>query len=468
MNDSDVKPGEHPRRLNEAEEKPQDDPAPLKGSDRLRGAPKPNAGKVPSLDESDLGMGNIPRLSQLDAEIDRDMREAMGEFGDMEALMGGRQRHKGPPKVEGPRKGTVMSVRGKDVFIDVGGRTQGLLPTTQFPEGIPAIGTEVEYTIEGYDPDGVLILNRGGAAVQDADWSTVAEGMVVEAKVTAANKGGLAVEINGIRGFMPMGQIDIYRVENPEQFVNMKLKCVITEVDREERNLVVSRRGILEKERDVQKEQTMASLAEGDVREGIVRTIKPFGAFIDLGGVDGLLPIGEMSWTRIKEPEELVKSGQKVKVKVLKIDPDTRKITVGLKQLTTGPWELAVANYPPGSVVTGVVTRMAEYGAFVEIEPGLEGLVHISEISQQRIRKPQDVLKADQSVSVKVLNVDPQARRMSLSIKAVTAKAEAAAAALVEEEAEEAAAPAKPSKPRTTPLKGGTGSGGPLFKMPGE
>ncbi|MGL4550455.1 MAG: 30S ribosomal protein S1 [Gemmataceae bacterium] len=455
--------------MNDAD-KPLDTPNPTRGSDRLRGGPKPNAGKVPSLDEQDLGAGNIPRLSQLDAEIDREMRDAIGEFGDMEALMGGRQRHTKTPKVEPMKKGKVVSVRGKDVFLDVGGRTQGLLPTNQFPEGVPAVGTEVEVTIEGYDPDGVLILNRGGAAVESADWATVEEGMVVEAKVTAANKGGLSVEVNGIRGFMPMGQIDVYRVENPEQFVNMKLKCVVTEVDREDRNLVVSRRGILERERDVQKEQTMATLAEGDVREGIVRTIKPFGAFVDLGGVDGLLPIGEMSWTRIKEPEDVVKSGQKVKVKVLKIDPDTRKITVGLKQLTTGPWELAVANYPIGTVVNGVVTRMAEYGAFVEIEPGLEGLVHISEISQQRIRKPQDVLKADQSVSVLVQNVDPQARRMSLSIKAVSAKAAdaAAAAILAEEEAAEAAAPPpKPGKPRTTPLKGGTGPAGPLFKMPG-
>lgn len=455
--------------MNETDKTP-NDPKPLKGADRLRGGPKPNAGKVPSLDERDLGLGNIPRLSVLDAEIDRDLRDAMSEFGNMETLIGGRLQHKGPPKPEGPRKGKVMSVRGKDVFIDVGGRTQGLLPINQFPEGLPAIGTEIDFTIEGYDPDGVLILNRGGAAVQEADWSTVAEGMVVEARVTAANKGGLAVEVNGIRGFMPMGQIDIYRVENPEEFVNRKLKCVITEVDREERNLVVSRRGILERERDAAKEQTMASLAEGDVREGIVRTIKPFGAFVDLGGVDGLLPIGEMSWTRIGSPEDVVKSGQKIKVKVLKIDPDTRKITVGLKQLTTGPWELAVTNYPPGAVVTGVVTRMAEYGAFVEVEPGLEGLVHVSEVSQQRIRKPQDVLKTGQSVSVKVLNIDTQARRMSLSIKGASAKAAAEAAVLAEPEPEpqpeEPVKPVRPGKPRTTPLKGGTGSAGPLFKLP--
>jgi small subunit ribosomal protein S1 len=467
-----------PRKLD------QEPPARPSARDRLRGGPRPtpapppaapqtpaNAGKVPRLDENDQGFGAVPSVRSLDDEIEREMREALLGFSDMDRLMGGRQQHKGPPKTEGPRTGKVLSVRGKDVFLDVGGRTQGVLPLNQFPEGPPAIGTEVEVSIEGFDPDGVLILNRGGEAVQEADWSTVAEGMVVEAKVLAANKGGLSVEVNGIRGFIPMGQIDLYRVEHPEEYVNKKLKCVVTEVDREERNLVVSRKGVLERERNEAREQTMASLAEGDLREGIVRSIKPFGAFIDLGGVDALLPIGEMSWTKIKTPEDVVASGQKIRVKVLKIDPVTRKLTVGLKQLTTGPWELAVANYPPGTVVSGVVTRLAEYGAFVEIEPGLEGLVHVSEISQQRIRHPRDVIKIEQSVAVKVLNVDPQARRMSLSIKAASAKEAEEAAPMAEETPaavapEEPVAPAKPSKPRKTPLRGGTGQGGPLFQLP--
>jgi small subunit ribosomal protein S1 len=469
-----------PRKLD------QETPARMSGRDRLRGGPRPapaapaapvegatslppNAGKVPRLDENDQGFGSAPSVRSLDDEIEREMREAMLGFSDMDRLMGGRQQHKGPPKTEGPRTGKVISVRGKDVFLDVGGRTQGVLPLNQFPEGPPAIGTEVEVSIEGFDPDGVLILNRGGEAVQEADWSTVAEGMVVEAKVLAANKGGLSVEVNGIRGFIPMGQIDLYRVEHPEEYVNKKLKCIVTEVDREERNLVVSRKGVLERERNEAREQTMATLAEGDIREGIVRSIKPFGAFVDLGGVDALLPIGEMSWTKIKTPEDAVSSGQKLRVKVLKIDPVTRKLTVGLKQLTTGPWELAVANYPPGTVVNGVVTRLAEYGAFVEIEPGLEGLVHVSEISQQRIRHPRDVIKVEQSVAVKVLNVDPQARRMSLSIKAASAKEAEEATPIVEEVAatpEGPTAPPKPSKPRKTPLRGGTGQGGPLFQLP--
>lgn len=450
------------------EQRPEEQQPPgERARDRMRGdRPRPAGGKVPSLDDRDLGMGNVPNLRQLDAELERELADAMSGVGDMEALMGGGRRQKAPPKPEGPRKGKVMSVRGKDVFIDVGGRTQGVLPTNQFPEGLPEIGTEVEFTIEGYDPDGVLILSRGGQAIE-ADWSTVATGMLVEAKVTAANKGGLEVEVNGIRGFMPISQIEMHRVEDISGYVGQKLRCFITEVDREDRNLLVSRKALLEKDREEAGQKTWASLAEGDIREGVVRTIKPFGAFVDLGGVDGLVPIGEMSWTRIKTPEDVLQPGQRVKVKVLRIDPDTRKLTLGLKQLTTGPWELAVANYPPGTVVAGVVTRLADYGAFVEVEPGLEGLVHVSEVSQQRIRRPHDVLKEGQSVNVKVLNVDPGARRMSLSIKAASAKA-AEAAALVEEaepEPEEPAAPVKP-RVRTTPLRGGTGGGGPLFQLP--
>jgi ribosomal protein S1 len=458
-------------------------PAKPSARERLRGGQQPrtagavpsaqrpttsNTGKVPLLDDNDQGFGPVPSIRSLDAEIEREMHEAMRELGDMEQLMSARPAHKGPGKNDGPRKGKVLSVRGKEVFVDIGGRTQGVLPLQQFPEGVPGIGTEVEVTIEGFDPDGLFLLSRGGAVVQEADWSRVAEGMLVEARVLAANKGGLSVEVNGIRGFIPMGQIDLYRVEHPEEYVNKKLTCIVTEVDREERNLVLSRKGVLERERAEAREQTLASLAEGDIREGIVRTLKPFGAFVDLGGVDALLPVGEMSWTKIQSPEEVVSPGQKLRVKVLKIDPHTRKLTVGLKQLAPGPWELAVTNYPPGTVVNGVVTRLADYGAFVEIEPGLEGLVHVSEISQQRIRHPRDLLKPEQSVAVKVLSIDPQARRISLSIKAASAKA-AEETAIPEEESsppEETAAPAKPSKPRKTPLRGGTGQAGPLFQLP--
>ena len=226
----------------------------------------------------------------------------------------------------GRKKGKVLSVHGQDVFIEVpGGRSQGVLPILQFPEGPPKPGTEVDVSIEGYDgANGLLIMTRLGEAVV-ADWSTIAEGMTVEARVLETNKGGLSVDINGIRGFMPISQIDLYRVENADQFVNQRLLCLVTEANQEERNLVVSRRALLEKQREELREKTWNELAEGQVRQGVVRSVRDFGAFVDLGGVDGLLHVSEMSWKRVQDPTQIVQPGQTVKVVVLKIDQETRK-----------------------------------------------------------------------------------------------------------------------------------------------
>ncbi|MBY0230603.1 MAG: S1 RNA-binding domain-containing protein [Gemmataceae bacterium] len=445
------------------------------GADRLRAGQKPRpVGKVPNLDETDLGFGKMLSVGALDrelgAEIDKDVDEAMAGLSadDMRALFGdsGKARKPKDAPPPGPRKGRVISLRGKDVFVDVGGRTQGVLNIHQFPEGPPAPGTEVEVSIEGYDPDGFLLLSRGGQAVE-ADWSTVAIGQVVEARVVAENKGGLSVEVNGIKGFMPVSQIEMFRVEDLKPYIGQKLKCLVAEVDREERNLVVSRRGLQEQERAAQAEKLWATLSENQVHEGIVRSVKPFGAFVDIGGADGLLPTGEMSWTKIKSPEEVVKPGQKVRVIILRLDPEARKLTLGLRQLSESPWDTAQADFAPGTVVNGTVTRLADYGAFVEVTPGVEGLVHVSELSNARVRLPRDVVKEGQQVAVKVLTVDPQARRMGLSIKQAVARPVVEEPAPVEE-AEEPVAPPKPQKPRTTPLRGGTGSGGDLFKMPGS
>jgi small subunit ribosomal protein S1 len=282
----------------------------------------------------------------------------------------------------------------------------------------------------------------------------VAEGQIVEARVTATNKGGLSVDVNGIRGFMPISQIDLYHVNDAEQFVNQRLKCLVVDVDPQEHNLVVSRRKLLEKEREENREKLWAQLAEGQVRDGVVRSIREFGAFVDLGGVDGLLHVSEMSWKRVQNPRDVVQEGQTVKVVVLKIDHERRKVSLGLKQLTTSPWDLAAANYIPNAVVKGKVTRLMDFGAFVELEPGVEGLVHISELANQRVRRVADVVQPGQEVSVMVLRVDPAQRKISLSLKAALPK-EGEPEEAAEEEVEET--PARPSRPRTTPLRGGIG-----------
>jgi small subunit ribosomal protein S1 len=397
-----------------------------------------------------------PSIRDLDKEIEDELSAALGGFSDTDLQSETRPPQQAAGAPPGPKKGKVLSVRGPDVFIDVpGGRTQGVLAIEQFPEGPPAPGTEVDVTIEGYDgANGLLILSRRGAAMQ-ADWSSVAPGMIVEARVTETNKGGLAVDINGIRGFMPISQIDQYRVEQPEQYVNQRLLCLVTEVNPEERNLVVSRRDLLEREREEKREKFWQEVAEGQIREGIVRSVREFGAFVDLDGADGLLHISEMSWNRVQDPLTVVQPGQHIKVVVLRVDKEKRKIGLGLRQLVASPWDSIEEKYPDGEVVAGKVTRLMDFGAFVELEPGIEGLVHISELSPQRVFRVGDVVQPDQEVQVKVLRIDKTQQRISLSLKA--AKVAAEAPKEEEEEAEEEPKKVKPPRPRTTPLRGGIG-----------
>ena len=265
-----------------------------------------------------------------------------------------------------------------------------------------------------------------GAAIE-ASWENLREGVIVEARVTKVIKGGLEVDVDGIRGFMPISQIDLSRVEDAAAYVNQKFKAIVTEANQREKNLVVSRRDLLEQERAEQREKTWAELEVGQVREGTVRSIKDFGAFVDLGGVDGLLPIGEMSWSRIQKVDDLVKTGDKVQVKVIKIDPVARKLTLGLKQLTPSPWEKVESEYPRGLMITGKVTKLMEFGAFVELEPGIEGLIHISELSPNRVRRVADIVQAGQEVEVRILKVEPGLKRIALSLLPAKGKETAAA-----------------------------------------
>jgi small subunit ribosomal protein S1 len=415
----------------------------------------PNTGQVPSLEqEQTYGFGK--KIDAFDDEMQRQLDEAMGGLSEKDLLGEPAPRRGKAGQPEGPKKGKVFRIHGPDVFVELpGGRTQGVLPMLQFPEGPPPLGTEIEVHIEGFDSaNGLLLLSRKGAAVTDADWDSVAAGMIVEARVTATNKGGLEVNVNGIRGFMPVSQIDLYRVEDLEQFVNQRVRCAVTEADPVERNLVVSRRALLEKEREENRERLWNELAEGQVRQGVVRSVKDFGAFVDLGGVDGLLHVSEMSWVRVADAGKIVQIGQTVKVVVLKIDHERRKLSLGMKQLTESPWDSAAEKYKLGSVVAGKVSRLMDFGAFVELEPAIEGLIHISELSPTRVRKVGDVVKVGQDVQVMVLSVDGQQRRIGLSLKAALPEEPEPEAAA--EEAEEEA-PARPPRPRTTPLRGGLG-----------
>ena len=356
----------------------------------------------------------------------------------------------------GARTGKVIGVRGKCVFVELGGKSEGILPVTDFEDGqLPEPGSSIEVVVERFDhEEGVQILRLKGAAI-DADWSNLKRGVTVEARVTKTVKGGLEVDVDGIRGFLPISQIDLSRVDDAASYVNQKFKAIVTEANQREKNLVVSRREILEQERAEQREKTWATLEEGQIRDGVVRSIKDFGAFVDLGGVDGLLPIGEMSWSRVSKVDEMVKTGDQVKVKVLKIDRTARKLTLGLKQLTPSPWEAASDKYPRGMMVKGKVSKIMDFGAFVELEPGIEGLIHISELSPTRVRRVADIVKPAQEVEVRILKVEPEIKRIALSLLP-----DKKAIPTVDEDGEDADDDETPPPPRPEPkipLKGGLG-----------
>ncbi|MCA9278339.1 MAG: S1 RNA-binding domain-containing protein [Phycisphaeraceae bacterium] len=335
---------------------------------------------------------------------------------------------RGPRVVHGGRehrKGKVISVGPTDVFIEFGPREIGVVTRQGWAdEELPAVGDELEVVVERFDQkESVLICVRPGA-VQKADWELLQEGQVVEAPVVAVVKGGIELEISGHRAFMPASQVSFERIENFEPLVGQKLTCQVQRIDRRGRgNIVLSRKPILAKEREEKADKLRESLHEGQEIEGTVRKIMPFGAFVDLGGVDGLIHISDLSHDRIgfgeKAVQKIVKEGQTVRVQVLKVDWDEKRIALGMKQLADDPFSTAVKDVNEGDEVTGKVKSIVDFGCFVEISPGLEGLVHISEIAHRRVHNAADVVKPDEVVRCKVLKIDPQTRRMSLSIKAL-------------------------------------------------
>jgi small subunit ribosomal protein S1 len=354
-----------------------------------------------------------------DDTLERELAEALGSV-DLESLIDlDVPRAGAAATAPGVRHGRVIAVQGDDIFVDMGGKSQGVIAAEQFDdEDLPAVGDTIEVTIERYDSaDGLLILSRKGA-VQAATWQNLEEGQIVEGRVTGHNKGGLELDINGIPGFMPISQIELFRVEELAPYVNRRLPCEVTEVRRSEKSVIVSRRDLLRREEEEMRQRTYETLAEGQTVKGVVKTIMPYGAFVDIGGIDGLLHIGDMSHARVEDPKDVVKEGQTIEVMVLKIDRDTRKIGLGLKQIMPDPWADAANKWPAETIVTGRVTRLMDFGAFVELEPGVEGLIPISEMSfERRIHHPREVVNEGDVVKVLVLQVDEEARRIGLSLK---------------------------------------------------
>lgn len=344
-----------------------------------------------------------------------------------------------PAPIRGPRvvqagrehrKGVVVSVGPSDVFIEFGPKSLGVVPRNQWPEAeVPAVGSELEVVVDHFEPgENIFICSRPGA-IQKADWELLEEGQVIEARVTGVNKGGLELEVAHHRAFMPAGQVGFDRIEDLSVFIGEKLACVVQRVDRRGGgNIILSRRDLLSQERKEKAAKLRETLAEGQVIDGTVRKIMPFGAFVDLGGVDGLVHLADLSHDRVGHGERsvnrYVKEGQQVRVQVLKLDWENNRISLGIKQVQADPFAEATGEIGEGAEVSGRVTKILEFGAFVEIAPGVEGLVHISELAHRRVEKVDDVLKPDEVVRAKVLRIDPDNRRISLSIRALLERPE--------------------------------------------
>lgn len=315
----------------------------------------------------------------------------------------------------------VVKVHREDIFVELGGRNQGVLPAKQFEgKDLPEIGTQIEVAVSQFNAEqGLYEVSLPTAAVEIGNWDEVAEGQIVDVKITGHNKGGLECEVAGIRGFIPLGQVSIYRVENVEEYVGQRLSCVVVEAKKSRKNLVLSHRALMERERKEKREQLLAELAPGQIHEGIVRSLQDFGAFVDLGGVDGLVHVSQLSWERVAHPKDVLSVGQTIKVRIEKINKENGKISLAYRDLGANPWEDVTSKYPNGAKVNGTVSKLMQFGAFVKLEPGVEGLIHISELGHGRVHRTGDVLSEGQEVEVKVLSVDPEAQRIGLSLKAL-------------------------------------------------
>ncbi|MGE5608305.1 MAG: S1 RNA-binding domain-containing protein [Bacillota bacterium] len=357
-----------------------------------------------------------------DATLEKEVAEALGDMS-IETLYGF-DKPQAPsssdrPVEKGMRRGKIISIdAAKDeVFVDLGGKNQGIATLSQF-EKEPAVGQEMDFHVDHLDSrEGLLILTLKGAVSTNVTWENLEVGQIVEGSVTGMNKGGLELQIKNMRGFMPAGQVDLYFQKDISIFIGQRMKVEVTQFDREKKNLIVSRRNILEREKEEAKTKLLAELTEGQIRRGTVRSVMEYGAFVDLGGLDGLLHVSEMSYRRVKNPAEVVKVGDVVDVKITKIDKATGKLSLSLKQAMADPWQNASERYPVGTAITARVSRIEAFGAFLEAEEGIEGLLPVSEISWQRIRHPQDVLKEGETVRVVVISLDPAAKRMSFSLK---------------------------------------------------
>jgi small subunit ribosomal protein S1 len=319
------------------------------------------------------------------------------------------------------REGTIIALTADSIVLDIGFKTEGVLPLSAFPpDKPPKPGDKVQVTIKGRDPEGYYELTRGKVE-RPTDWASLekafAEKSTIIGTVTGVVKGGLSVDV-GVRAFMPASRSGTHDAAELEKLVEQEIRCRIIKLDVEDEDVVVDRRAIAEDEERAGKERRFSELKEGDTVHGEVRSLTDYGAFVDIGGSDALLHVGEISWRRVNKPSDVLSTGQQIEAIIIKIDSDKHRIAISMKQLQPHPWNAVAEKYKTGERVRGTVTRLMDFGAFVEIEPGIEGLIHISEMSwARRVRTPADVVKPGETVEAVILGVNAAERRISLGLK---------------------------------------------------
>lgn len=324
-------------------------------------------------------------------------------------------------------RGRVVQVSQDAAMVDIGYKSEGIVPLNELShrpvasaDQVVKVGDEIDVYVMSVDSqEGTLRLSKRRAD-EGAAWERIKQKFenneVIEAEVVEVVKGGLVLDI-GLRGFMPASQVERGYVADLGKYLGQHLRARVIEMDRQKNRVILSRKVVLEEERQQAKDRIWSELEEGQVRQGTVKSLTDFGAFVDLGGVDGLIHISELSWGRVKHPSEVLNVGDTINVKVLRLDREKGKVSLGYKQTLPDPWSQAVEKYPEGAVVTGKVVRLTTFGAFVELEPGVDGLIHISQLADHRVLKPDDVVNPGQEVRVRVLSVRPEEKRISLSLR---------------------------------------------------
>ena len=322
---------------------------------------------------------------------------------------------------EGLREGMVVSVSADSVFVDIGFKTEGVLPLSEFQnDSAVKPGDKLPVMIKGRDPEGYYQLTRSKAA-RPTDWAALerafADKTTIVGTVTGVVKGGLSVDV-GVRAFMPASRSGVREAAEMEKLVEQEIHCRIIKLDAADEDVVVDRRVVAEEEEQTVKDRRYSELKEGDAVSGTVRSLTDYGAFVDVGVVDALLHVSDISWGRFDKPADVLSVGQQIEAKVLKIDPEKRRISIGMKQLQPHPWDSVLSKYKVGDRVRGTVTRVTDFGAFVELEPGVEGLIHVSEMSWvKKVRKPRDLVKPGETVEAVILGINVGEKRISLGLK---------------------------------------------------